>query len=100
MPLAATGSEPGVRSERPHQGFVFDMIDEGKNQLIRVLVTAEALHGHLDNNALPRDRVAGREIFDRHRDRIEAAASRKYDTSGADDELDGQPLLLLQSMDI
>jgi hypothetical protein len=100
MPLAATASEPSVRSERSHQGLVFDMRDEGKNQLIRILVTAEALHGQLDRNARPRDRYAGREIFDQYRGRIEAAASKKYDAKGADDELDGHALLIVQSMDL
>lgn len=100
MPLIATNSNPRVRSDRPHQGFLFDMLDQGRNQLIRVLVTAKALHEHLDGNLRPRDRYVGRLIFDEHRKRIEAAASRKYDLTGVDDELEGQPLLLIKSVDL
>jgi hypothetical protein len=76
------------------------MLDKSKSQLVRILVTAEALHAYLDGNARPRDRYVGRMIFDEHRKRIEAVASRKYDLTGADDELDGYPLLLVRSMDL
>ena len=100
MPLVATGSEPAVRPEWPHRGVLFDMLDEDKNQVIRTLITSEALHGHLDRSARPRDELSGREIFDEHRGSIEAAASTKYDRRGTNDELDGRPLLLVLSMDL
>ena len=100
MPLVATGSEPAARPEWPHQGLLFDMLDEDMNQVIRTLITAEALHGHLDRSARPRHEFSGREIFDEHRGTIEAAASRKYDRRGTNDELDGRPLLLVLSMDL
>jgi hypothetical protein len=100
MPLVATGWEPAVRFEWPHQGLLFDMLDEDQNQVIRSLITSEALHRHLDRSARPRDEFSGREIFDEHRGTIEAAASRKYDRRGTNDELDGRPLLLVLSMDL
>jgi uncharacterized protein DUF1488 len=81
-------------------GLVFWMkADSGAP--VRVFVTKQALHIKLDNNSRqPSDQVSGLQIFKEHRDRIEEAASRKFDAQGVTGQLDGEPALIVGSDDL
>jgi hypothetical protein len=79
----------------------FWMRDEGAQPHVPiwVLATYEAL-AQIDPSQV-RDTFGARTIFDENRARIEAAASKKFDTEGADDgEHEGQPILMIRSDDI
>jgi hypothetical protein len=66
---------------------------------IRVFVTYEALAQIEPSQS--RDRQAAVDTFNKHRARIEAAASQKFDANGVDDgEHEGQPILMVRSDDL
>ena len=98
MPLFGNDSTPRLRSDRPHQGFLFEMTD-GSGTPVLVLVTALALE-EIDGNRKPPDQFSGRAILDANRRRIEEAASRKFDAQGTKETLEARPVLLVQSMDL
>jgi len=55
---------------------------------------------HIDPSKIA-DLHAAFEIFEKSRERIEEAASKKFDTKGADDgEHKGQPILMVRSNDL
>lgn len=73
------------------------MVDP-KGSIVRVIVTAIGLH-EFDRYRRPQDPFGALDIFDEHRDRIEKAASAKFDTEGAEDE-GGEQVLVIGQMDL
>jgi uncharacterized protein DUF1488 len=89
----------GVSPHHQPDGIIFWMADD-RGAPVRVLITKDALHTELDNNTLPAEQFSGLQIFDAHRDRIEQAASRKFDAKGVTDHLDGKAVLIVYSADL
>jgi Protein of unknown function (DUF1488) len=99
MPLRNSNNRPDHHDDR--QAIGFWMTVEGKDpvQPIRVFVTYEGLR-ELDPSQPPNPTVA-LDIFTRSRERIEAAASKKFDAKGVDEgEYKGKPVLVVRSMGI
>jgi hypothetical protein len=97
MPLTSTGRPPESDNIRKAIGFWMKIASTGGS--IRVCVTYTAL-AHIDPSKI-RDLHAAFEIFDKNRERIEAAASQKFDSKGADDgEHEGQQILMVRSNDL
>jgi hypothetical protein len=99
MPLV---SQDKVRSvaDGPRRAIGFWMTVENAVpiQPVRVFVSYEAL-AELDPTNI-HDLAAAFEHFDRFRDRIEAAASKKFDTHGSDAEkYEGMPTVRLSTAD-
>jgi hypothetical protein len=97
MPLTSVDWPEQVSSQP--EGIMFWMKDQDEKP-VRVLVTKQALHHELDNYQQPIEQFGGRKIFREHRDRIEAAASKKYDEKGLEAELEGKPALWITSGDL
>jgi hypothetical protein len=89
----------GVTWRQNPDGVIFWMTDDN-GAPVRVLVTKHALHTELDKYKLPVSGFNGHEIFEQHRDRIEQAASRKFDAEGVTGELDGKPALIVVQADL
>jgi hypothetical protein len=84
----------GISPHHQPDGIVFWMAaDSGAP--VRVFITKEALHTELDSCASPVDQASGMMIFEKHRDRIEEAAGRKFDAEGIAGVLDGKPTLIV-----
>jgi len=98
MPLRSLKDTQIYVNSQP-EGLGFWMADGERR--VRVFVTFEALHHELDNYSTgPLDQFAGREIFDKHREKIEAAASRKFDAEGVQGQLNGAPALWVTAQDL
>jgi hypothetical protein len=81
------------------EGISYVMTDGQKPY--RVFVTFHALHSELDvYSAGPLDQFTGKELMDKHHERIDAAASRKFDAEGISEALDGHPVLFVRSTDL
>jgi hypothetical protein len=96
MPLRSLNSKVQVHSDP--EGLSFWMA--AGERRIRVFATFMSLHNELDGYSGPLDQFHGRKIFDEHRKKIEAAASRKYDAEGVQGELDGAPALVVTAGDL
>ena len=98
MPLLPTPTPSPVQVHQSPEGLSFWMVDGEKR--IRVFDTFLALHDNLDAYSGPLDQFHGKRLLEKHRARIEAAASRKYDSQGAEDILDGAPALFVRTDDL
>ena len=80
-------------------GFWMTVEEAQPVKSIRVFVTYEAL-AQIEPSQ-PRDRQAAVDTFNKHRARIETAASQKFDAKGVDDgEHEGQPILMVRMDDL
>jgi Protein of unknown function (DUF1488) len=97
MPLTATRMKHATHDDRHSIGFWMTVV--GTDEPIRVFVTYKALW-QIDPSH-PQDVPTAIGIFNENRSQIEAAASNKFDTDGADDgKYEGQPILFVRSNEL
>jgi hypothetical protein len=98
MPLETTGEKPEPRPTVPGLGFRMRVVGSSSSERVYVVITAECLRA-IDGSGVP-DPFGDIGVFDRNRREIEEAASVKYDEEGVIEQLDGQPVLILQTDDM
>lgn len=96
MPLRSLYSQ--IQLHEDPEGLSFWMADGERR--VRVFATFMALHHEMDGYSGPLDESHGREIFNKQREKIERAASRKYDTEGLQGQLSGAPALFVTVEDL
>jgi Protein of unknown function (DUF1488) len=98
MPLAATHMPVVLDDRRSAVGVWMTVKGVRPVQPIRVFVTYEAL---AQIEPQTRDRSLSTAIFERNRAQIEATASAKFDTKGADaTKYEGLPVVMVRADDL